>query len=161
MSQINIVPINKPNIQSFVKIIYENFLDIAKRPELKHTPADIFRLLTSPRFVGYFAKSYNPQQNKYTVVGYLLAEVHKLDDGRRVLFISYLYVASPFRKHGTASQMMNTATSRAKQLKLDHIVLNCDTENKAVYNFYLKRKFMPDMELRTYSRYEVLSKPVY
>ena len=50
--------------------------------------------------------SLNPEvvlllaMDKKQIVGYLLAEIMTLEDGRKVLFISYLYVAPTMRNKG-------------------------------------------------------------
>jgi ribosomal protein S18 acetylase RimI-like enzyme len=153
---VSIVPVTrtffmKPNLELFVKSVYHNFYDIAHIPKLKHNPDEIKRLLLSKNFRGLII-SLNKK-----IIGYLLGELHYLADGRFVFFINYLYVAKEFRKHGLGSRLMDNISVLSKKIKVENIVLNCDTNKKHIYDFYLKRGFMPDMSLRTYDRYEVLS----
>jgi hypothetical protein len=35
-------------------------------------------------------------------------------------------------------------------------MLICDTEDEPVYNFYLRKQYMPDMNLRRYEKHEVM-----
>jgi ribosomal protein S18 acetylase RimI-like enzyme len=156
MIDITILPVDsqyfkKPNVHKFINIIYNNFYDIANQPKLRHNPNEIRRLLLSPKMRGFIAKKNNK------IVGYLLGEINVLVDGRVIYFINYLYVGTEFRKSGIASRMMDVAKAVAKKIKTEFIVLNCDTKNKKVYDFYLKRGYMPDLVLRRYDRYEVLS----
>ena len=155
-SKIEIIPVDRnyfarPNVKAFINIVYNNFFDISGKPELLHTPKEIYRLLNSVRFRGLLAKIGKK------IIGYLLGEVHLLADGRKVFFINYLYVGRAFRKQGVASRMMDIITMIGKRMDVDVLMLNCDTENKKVFDFYSKRGFMLDLVLRRYSRYDVMS----
>jgi GNAT superfamily N-acetyltransferase len=141
----------KPSLDNFVNIVYENFNDIANIPKLNHTHKQIKKILSSDN-----SHSIIIIHNKQ-IIGYLLGETHILQDGRHIYFINYLYVAKKFRNKNLASSMMSKIKIWCRNKKINFIMLNCDTNNKKVYDFYLKRGFMPDLNLRTYNRYDVLS----
>lgn len=145
--------VDKPNINLFIDIVYQNFIDLSKYDKLKHTYDDIFELIKSSRFKGFFIK------DKKKIIGYLLGEVTMLSGSRNVFFISYVYISKHYRKHGLASKLLDLVISTAKKLKLDTVMLICDTEDDEVYNFYLKRGFMLDLIMRRYDRHDVLSLP--
>lgn len=154
MTSIKIIDKNyftNTNLDLFINIVYDNFFDIANKPELKHSPKEINRLLKSNKFRGIIAKKDNK------TIGYLLGEVHSLPDERIVFFINYLYVARRYRKNGIASKMLDMIILYIKENNIDTIMLNCDTNNKQVFDFYSKRGFMLDLILRRYTRYDVLS----
>ena len=140
------------DIDAFVDVIYKNFINLAKYEELKHTEKEIKRLLKSANFLGLFV--YN---KKTHLVAYMLGEIMKLNDGRIVYYMSYFYVAKPYRVKGIGSQMMNMIIEKCKSRRISYIMLMCDTEDTAVHDFYLMRRFMPDPILRRYDRYDVLT----
>ena len=91
---------------------------------------------------------------------YLIGDILTLDDGRRVLFVTYLFTSKLFRRRGYGTKLMELAENKAKMFKLDGVMLMCDIENKQVYDFYLTRGYMSDLILRNYSKFEVLTKVV-
>lgn len=157
---INIIPINseyfnkKNNTNLFIDTVYKNFYYLSSDEKLKHSMQEIQRLLYSSNFKGFFIKKNG------NIIGYLLGEILYLNDGRKVFFISYLYVSKMFRKHGLASKLLTLVTNLTKNLGLQAIMLICDTQDNQVHDFYLKRGFMLDMILRRYERHDVLSLPV-
>lgn len=140
------------NLGKFVNAIYTNFLYLSNFPELKHTKLEINNLLLSP----------NSQVFLYIVngkiVSYLVGDIMFLNDGRHIFYISYLYTAKHFRRNKFATRLMEQAEKVAFDKKLDAVVLTTDTENSHVYNFYLARGYMPDLLLRKYTKFEILSK---
>jgi ribosomal protein S18 acetylase RimI-like enzyme len=154
MSFYKITPeqLQSSDLRNFIETIFNNFIELLEYPELKHNRDEIYRILTSN----------NVHVLLYMIDGkiasYLIGETINLNDGRRVLYISYLYTALRFRGKRLASLLMEQAEEIVQNEQLDTTVLTCDTENSMVYNFYLQKGFMPDMILRNYSRHEVLSK---
>lgn len=153
---INIYPINSlyfninGNAEIFIDTIYKNFLYLSNYKKLNHNKLEIKRLLFSPNFRGYLVK------DKHKVIGYLLGEI--IDNGfRKIFFISYLYILELYRNKGIASKLLDLIIIYSNSLDLDSIMLICDTKNLQIYNFYLKRKFMLDMYMKRFDRYDVLS----
>jgi ribosomal protein S18 acetylase RimI-like enzyme len=155
--KINIIDINKikkSKCDIFTNVIYNNFIEIADEPMLKHTKDEIKKVFNSS----------NPQLYiilvKNKIASYLLGEIIKLNDNRNVLYITYIYTSKNFRESGFGSKLMETAEMICKKKKLNGIVLTCNTEDPYIYDFYLKKGFMPDLQLRTYGKYEVVYKPM-
>lgn len=142
---------NNQNLDNLIETIYFNFLELSQYPILKHTPEEIRRLLTSPNLIMFTIFSKN------NMVAYLVSEIMKLDDGRTVLYISYLYVSSKYRNTGLGHSLLNMGIQRASLLHMNAVVLIADTEDQLVFEFYMKRGFMYDPFLRRYDRYDVLS----
>src|SRR5437764_225383 len=84
-------------------------------------------------------------------------QIMKLNDHRTVLYISYLYVSSKYRSLGLGATLLNMAIQRASLLNLNSVVLIVDTENQKVLDFYMKKGFIYDQQLRRYDRYDILS----
>lgn len=91
------------------------------------------------------------------MVAYVVGEVMGLNDGRSVLYISYLYVASRYRGQGLGTVLLRRMIERGELLGLNAVALICDTEDQRVLTFYMTKGFMYDVSLRRYDRYDVLS----
>ena len=76
----------KHNTTLLVEIIYNNFKDLADTQELNHTKDAISKNLKSENA---FLLLY--LDNNQKIGGYLLAEILDLQDGRKVMFISYIF----------------------------------------------------------------------
>jgi GNAT superfamily N-acetyltransferase len=140
------------NITLLVDTVYRNFINLSHVRHLKHTPYEINRILRSPRMYSFFM-----YDGKF-MIGYLLGEIMKLHDGRTVYYVSYLYISESYRGTGLGSKLLSFAVNKVKGLGVNTIMLTADTENQAVYDFYLKKGFMLDPVLRRYERYDVLSR---
>ena len=147
---INNNKLHNSKLNYFTQIIYNNFKNLASDTNINHTETEIFRVLKSPNSQVYLFLDNNK------ITAYLVGEIIKLNDGRSILYITYLYTSSKFRKLGLASKLIDTAQNIVNKNNLDGIMLTCDTENKQVYDFYLKKGFMPDLVLRRYTRHDVL-----
>jgi len=141
------------NIAPVVDLIYNNFDYIANYTELKHNKNEIARILLSKNFYGFFLLNLDNH-----IIGYLVGEKMYLNDGRHVFYVSYLYVNKPYRKHGVGGKLMMLLEERCKQWNIYIITLTYDTDDVKVGLFYQNRGFMPDLVLRTYGRFDVLSK---
>jgi ribosomal protein S18 acetylase RimI-like enzyme len=138
-------------------MIYKNFIDLVEDPKLLHTYDEINKLLHRDK-VQFYVYMY---QNK--IIGYLIGDILPLQNGynkRNVFFINYIFVAKQFRSSGLGNFLLNFAINNATKYNLDGIMLICDTLNKKVYNWYIKRGFMLDIELRRYSRHDVFFKHI-
>lgn len=138
--------------QNFGQVVYDNFIDLSYNPKLKHNMNEIMKIIKSPESVILIALENNK------MIGYLIGEFIKLNDGRHVFYITYVFTSELFRDRGIASKLMNIVDDLVLKNNLDGIMLTCDSENYQVYNFYLKKKFMPDLVLRTYDKYEIMYK---
>jgi GNAT superfamily N-acetyltransferase len=150
MSLYTIKNLSKQSSIKFTNVVYNNFIHIAKYPELNHTKEEITRLLTNPKSKICLIMVNNK------IGAYLIGEQMELADGRRVFYISYIFTSVKFRNRGYASRLINYINQLTKKFNLDGIMLTCDTENQELYNFYQNKKFMPDVALRRYTQYDVL-----
>ena len=146
--------IAKQKIRKFAKLVYTNFIDLAKNPDLKHNITEIERVLYCKECQLFVITEHGK------MIGYLLGEIMDINDGRKVFYITYIFTAKNFRNKGIASQLMNLTEQVSRKLNLDGILLTCDTEDQQVFDFYAKRGFMPDVHLRKYDKYDVLYKIV-
>jgi GNAT superfamily N-acetyltransferase len=138
--------------KKLVDMVYRNFLDLTDYPELKHNKKELTRLVTSNKSKTIFIIVKNK------IAAYVIGEVLELIDGRQVFYINYLFTAKQFRKKGFASKLMDYIDEIVVKLNYDGIMLTCDTENYEVYNFYLSRRFFPDLILRQYKKHDVMYK---
>lgn len=155
VKQVDMTHFNKPNVNMFIDLVYQHFIDLAKYPDLKHTVSDITKLIRSPNFEGYLV-----YKDGKKIIGYLLGDNMVLVDGRKVFYISYMFVAPSFRSKGIASQLMELSRDRADKKRYDGLLLTADSNNEKVFDFYLKRGFMPDLVLRKYDQHEILFQPL-
>ena len=142
---------NKKKI--FTDLIYENFIKISPYEQLKHNKNEIYNLLSksSHFFIVYMIN------NK--ILGYILGEIIEFDQNK-ILFITYIFISPYHRKKGLGQLLLNYIENYASDNNCIKIMLTCDTEDKKVYEWYLKRGFMPDMHFRTYDRFDTLSKNI-
>jgi GNAT superfamily N-acetyltransferase len=143
--------INKNALNNFVGTVYNNFKELSQYPQLKHTPEELYRLLTSPNLIMYTVAKNN------VMIGYCCGELMRLDDGRFVLFIAYIYIGSKYRRNGLGSVLLNKIIEYARFKSMDAITLICDTEDNRVMQFYFDKGFMYDPYLRRYDKYDVLT----
>lgn len=151
-----LIPVNnkyfdKPNINEFVEIVYINFADLCDYTKLGHTRQEIKRLLLDNNMSGFVLLD-----NK-TMVGYLLGEFKVLPDRRKIYFINYVYIGKKYRKNGYGSKIIDVAISLAHKKYQDAVVLICDTQNDFLFDFYQRKGFMLDLNLRRFDRHDVLS----
>lgn len=143
--------VGQGTLKNFIATIYKNFIELTDYPQLKHTPEELYRLLTSPNMVMYTIAKDN------VMIGYVIGEMMHLDDQRYVLFINYLYIGSKYRRNGLGTILMNKIIGYAKFKSMDAVMLICDTEDTKVLNFYFNKGFMYDAFLRRYDKYDVLT----
>jgi ribosomal protein S18 acetylase RimI-like enzyme len=141
-------------LNKFIDQIYKNFQELAFYPYLKHTRKEIERLLSSNRLVLYLVILDK------SIIGYALCEIIQLEepDRREIIYVSYIYIEPAYRNQKLGSMLMNNIRSYANRVNLDAVILTCDSKNKQVLNFYLKKGYLQDMQLRRFGRYEVFSR---
>ena len=138
-------------IKILAHTIYNNFPELIYEPSLKHNMDEITRLLKSKNMVGYIVFNDNK------VISYLFGEYMKLQDSRIVYYINYIFTSVCSRKRGLASRLLNMITKNSASMNASHIVLTCNTEDDYIQDYYLKKGFMPDLIMRRYAKYDVLS----
>lgn len=151
--QVYIIQNVKPEkANKLVNMIYYNFIELTKYPELKHNKKELLRLITSKDM-----KLILILINK-KIVSYLIGENMELNDGRRVFYISYIFTCKKFRGQGLATKLMNYIEKYAKKFNFDGIMLTSDQDDEYIDNFYKLRGYMPDMILRQYKKHDVMYK---
>lgn len=143
--------VDQRSLKNFIATIYKNFIELTNYPQLKHTPEELYRLLTSPNMVMYTIAKDN------VMIAYVVGELMRLDDQRYVLFVNYLYVGSKYRRNGLGTILMDKIIGYANFKSMDAVMLICDTEDTKVLNFYFNKGFMYDAFLRRYDKYDVLT----
>lgn len=143
--------VSQKSLNNFIATIYNNFIELVNYPQLKHTPEELYRLLTSPNMIMFTISKGT------LMIGYVVGELMKLDDGRFVLFISYIYVGANYRRNGLGSILLNKMIEYANFKSMDAVTLICDTEDHNIIDFYFMRGFMYDQYLRRYDKYDVLT----
>jgi len=138
---------------TLVTTIYKNFADISNQDGAIHTPQEISKLLKSSDFIGLFV--YTEEK---TIAGYLIGELKRLDDGRYVYYISYIYVANKYRNNKIGTYLMDLLIKKCKTIwGINFIVLTCDTKDPKIVKFYQNFGFIPDPVIRTMRRHDVMT----
>ncbi len=142
------------NKSLLVKIIYNNFLYLEPEPKLNHNPQAIEEILNDKNVV-LFLFMHNGK-----IGAYLLAQIMNLQDGRKVLYISYIFVSKTFRTQGIGSKLIKNAEQYAYEKRCDGVMLIYDTRRKELRRFYDKHGFMLDFQLRRYENNDVFYKVI-
>ena len=137
----------------FTDIIYQNFIKIAPIEKLKHNKNEIYNLVNKQNYYFFVYVIDNK------ILGYVIGEIMSIDKDQ-IIYVTYIYISPNHRKKGIGHQLMNKVLEYGSSKDCYKIMLTCDTEDKKVYNWYLKMGFMPDMNFRTYDRYDILSRNV-
>ncbi len=135
-----------------VDIIYNNFTELNDEPKLNHTPEAILKTLNSKDVVLLLFIE------KGKIGGYLLGEIIILEDGRKVMFISYIFVAKNLRASGVGTQLLQIITKISADNYCDGIMLIYDTRQKKLRRFYDRNGYMLDFQLRRYENHDVFYK---
>jgi len=138
------------------KVIYNNFPELVDVPNVVHTEESIKKTLESKNVVLIIALTENKK-----IGGYLLGDIMILEDGRKVLFISYLYVANSLRNKGLGKKIMFESFTIGNNEFCDGVLLIYDTTDKQLREFYGKLGFMLDFNLRRYEKNDVFYKVLY
>ena len=137
----------------FVNIIYNNFIELSDDKKLMHTPEKIEESLRKDNSVIIL---FTNDDDK--VIGFLTANIMILDDRRKVLYISYIYVAEITRNNKLGSTLLQEAEKTAIFNKCNGIMLIFDTHKHNLTRFYENRGYMLDINLRRFERNDVFYK---
>lgn len=140
------------DITLFVNLIYDNFIELSRYKKLLHTKEKIKENLLDDNCVVLIVMDNNK------IISYLVGNILTLDDARKVLFISYIYVSELHRNKGLGSLLLENAEKIARLNKSIGIMLIYDTYDKNLVRFYETRGFMLDINLRRYERHDVFYK---
>ena len=156
----NIIKLEHPQLSKqdktiLISTIYNNFVELADEPKLMHTPDNIKRILDSKDALLLVALDLGK------IVGYVLAEIMYLEDGRKVVFVSYIYVAEKYRNKYLGTELMGRIFDFGTQNFCDGVMLIYDSTNRQLRKFYEKLGFMLDFNLRRYEKHDVFYKVLY
>jgi GNAT superfamily N-acetyltransferase len=142
------------NKDLLVRIIYNNFLYLEPEPKLNHKPEAITEILNNKDVVLFLF------MHEGKIGSYLLGQIMNLEDGRKVLYISYIFVSKSLRTQGVGSKLIKIAEQFAYQKYCDGIMLIYDTRRKELRRFYDKQGYMLDFQLRRYENNDVFYKVI-
>jgi len=142
----------KESTKIFSQIIYQNFDHYTDDPVMHHTIEDITTLLKSKDM--YCLLVYNIH---HRLIGYLIGEIIKLNDGKMIFFINYLYVIKKYRNLGIGSKLLNIIIDKVKHWKINGIMLLYNSTDNYLTNFFTNRNFYVDDSYKRNERYEILS----
>lgn len=134
-----------------VNAIYNNFIYLTEFPELQHTKNDIMKLLQLDDKLCYLLYLNN------SIIGYLIGDYRTFPDNRYGFYVSYLYIAKKYRKHGLGKMLMNKIINKCRNQGTKFIILTCDTNDTNIVNFYNKLGFKIDRSLGSNKRHNVFS----
>ena len=146
--------LKKQNKDLLVRIIYNNFLYLEPEPKLNHNPEAITEILNNKDVVLFLFM----HQGK--IGSYLLGQIMNLEDGRKVLYISYIFVSKSLRTQGVGSKLMKVAEQYAYEKYCDGLMLIYDTRRKELRRFYDKHGYMLDFQLRRFENNDVFYKVI-
>lgn len=141
------------DISLFVEIIYNNFIDLKVDDKLLHNKEEIEKNLRSKNSVIIIITNDSGE-----IIGFLTSNIIVLDDRRKVIYISYIYVAKSERNKKLGSTLLKEAENFGRQMNCIGIMLIFDTYQPKLVNFYEVRGYMLDINLRRYVRHDVFYK---
>jgi len=146
--------IKNQDLTLFVKLIYNNFIELTEEEKLMHTHEKIEENLRADNSVIIIIKDKKTQK----MIAFLTANIMELDDRRLVFYISYIYTAESYRKNGLGTELMDLAEKLARTHKCNGVMLIFDTHKPNLVRFYENRGYMQDINLRRYEQHDVFYK---
>jgi GNAT superfamily N-acetyltransferase len=141
------------DLSVLIDIIYNNFIELSNEDKLMHTKQKIEENLKSDSSIIILMLN-----NDKKIIGFLTANIMMLDDRRKVIFITYIYVAETQRNKQLGSELLNKAEEVGKQNNCLGCMLIFDTHQINLVRFYENRGYMLDINLRRYERHDVFYK---
>jgi ribosomal protein S18 acetylase RimI-like enzyme len=126
------------NFERLSKIIFINFMDLQYQQGIEFSIDSIKDTLSSLNLLGWFLID---DDNR--VIGYMVGEKKRLDDGRRVYYISYFYIVEKYRNTGLGKQMMINCINYVKNINIPFVFLTSEIKSSA-FNLYTKIGFIYD-----------------
>lgn len=143
-------------LNKFIEIIFLNFEELSEIKELKHSKYEIFETIMKENSL--FILCMNETLSK--IIGYLIGYFIILNDQRKVFYISYIYVSKSHRNQNIGKTLLDICEKETLRNKHNGVLLTCDTTKQLVMDFYSKKGYMLDFNLRRYSRYDVYYKQI-
>jgi GNAT superfamily N-acetyltransferase len=155
----SLIVLNKTDIDKqkdltfFIETIYNNFIELKHENKLMHTREKIEENLKSDNSIIIIIMNEDKK-----IVSFLTANIIMLDDRRKVIFITYIYVAETERNKKYGSLLLNKSEQVGKDNKCIGCMLIFDTQQDNLVRFYEDRGYMLDINLRRYERHDVFYK---
>lgn len=128
------------NNSKLINTIYNHFIHLKDFSDLKHTKNEIKNMLSRNEFYGLLLYSQNKK-----LIAYLLGEKIKLNDGRFVYYISYIYVIKEYRSQGIGKRLINKVIEKCKNsFGISFIMLTCENDNVSAIRFYKKLGYIQE-----------------
>ena len=128
--------IDKPD--RLAKIIFTNFIDLQYQNGIEFSIDSIKGSLSSGNLLGWFLID-----NDNKVVGYMVGEKKRLEDGRFVYYIAYFYIVENIRNTGLGKQMMINCINHIKDINIPFIILTTEVKSNA-FKLYKNMGFIYD-----------------
>jgi len=138
------------DIRKFVEIVYKNFEEYNKYPELNHHRKNITKILKYPKSIVILALNDNK------IIAYLIAS----NISNNIMHVFYLFVTPVRRKSSIATYMLNIIQEKTFYESLNILSISVDTYNKENEKFFIDNNFNYDDNYRTYNRYDFMIKHV-
>jgi GNAT superfamily N-acetyltransferase len=137
----DITKIPQQEYDLMINTVYNNFAYLVNYNELNHSRSNIKKLFDEPTFYGLLL--YDDNNN--ILIGYLIGKIDEMGDGKRVFFISYIYIGSAYRSHGYGNILLKRLKTVVKNIiGLNFIALCCVKDNILAHKFYYKNGFKID-----------------
>ena len=141
------------DLSIFIDVIYNNFIELRNENRLMHTKQKIEENLKNDNSIVIIMLNDDKK-----IISFLTANIMMLDDRRKVLFVTYIYVAESERNKKLGSEILTKAEHIAKQNNCLGCMLIYDTHQINLVRFYEDRGYMLDINLRRYERHDVFYK---
>jgi len=141
------------DLSFFIDVIYNNFIELSEEDKLMHTKQKIEENLKSDNSIIILMLNEDKK-----IIGFVTANIMVLDDRRKVIFITYIYVAETERNKQLGTELLNKAELIGKQNNCLGCMLIFDTQQQNLVRFYEDRGYMLDINLRRYERHDVFYK---
>ena len=126
------------NYERLSKIIFTNFIDLQYQPGIEFSIDSIKNTLVSTHLLGWFLIN-----NDDRVIGYMVGEKKRLNDGRLVYYIAYFYIVKKYRNTGLGKQMMINCIDYVTKINIPFILLTSEIKSNA-FSIYKKLGFIFD-----------------
>ncbi len=141
------------DLSFFIDVIYNNFIELSHEDKLMHTKEKIEENLKNDNSIIIFMLN-----NDKKIIGFVTANIMMLDDRRKVIFITYIYVAETERNKQLGTELLNKTEEIGKHNNCLGIMLIFDTHQQNLVRFYEDRGYMLDINLRRYEIHDVFYK---
>lgn len=141
------------DLSFFIDVIYNNFIELSHEDKLMHTKEKIEENLKNDNSIIIIMLN-----NDKKIIGFVTANIMLLDDRRKVIFITYIYVAETARNRQIGTKLLNKAEEMGKQNNCLGCMLIFDIHQQNLVRFYEDRGYMLDINLRRYERHDVFYK---